>query len=729
MKRRMTAVLGTACLALGVVLIGAAPSQATPDHPWMNTALSADTRAGLLVGAMTLEQKVAQLHGQRSAIPEVPECGTSGRHVPGIPELDIPTFRITNGPVGLGGGDCSPQDKATALPVALGLAASFDTGLAHQFGDLMGGEARTLGLHELEGPGMDLARVGQGGRNFEYLGEDPYLAGTMAVSEINGIQSNDVIAMAKHYVLNDQEQFRQGGNVLVDNRTLHELYLQPFEMSVKDGDVGSIMCSYNRIGGSYACEDPYTLNTVLRDQWGFTGYVQSDFGATHSTAPALNAGLDLEMQSGTWFTMANITAALADGSITMSTIDTALQRRYAQMFRFGIFDRPIAHGTIDAAANGAVARDIAEQTAVLLKNDNRTLPLDAHKVTSIALIGQQTYAGAAAAGGGGSSRVSPLYTVTPEQGISNVLQQQGSNASLTTVIVNNDNSNLGDATAAAAKADVVILMAGVVTSEGRDRPSLSLPDNQDALISAVAAANPHTALVLKDGDAVLMPWINSVPAVLESWNPGEEDGNAVARLLFGLANPSGKLPVTIPRSADRTPTDTPEQYPGVTVDGIPTITYSEGLQMGYRWYEANNVSPQFAFGHGLSYTTFEHSKLVVTPKKTDGIRPISVKFFVQNTGPVAGSEVSQVYLELPSSTGEPPQRLVGFTKTFLRPGEKRHIEVTIDPAASNHPLSTWDTAGQRWSTADGTYTVHVGDASDNATLSGSVEVRTPPGHH
>ena len=719
MKRRSGRLLAG---ILGTVLAATvAPTVAAADDPlpWMNTTLSPEQRADLLVDAMTLDQKVAQLHGQSGPIPEVPECGNGGRHVPGIAALKIPTFRITNGPVGLGGGDCSPQDKATALPVALGLAASFDPALANSFGDLIGDEARTLGLQELEGPGMDLARVGQGGRNFEYLGEDPYLAGAMAASEIKGIQNDGVIAMAKHYVLNDQEFNRMTVSVQVDDRTLHEIYLPPFEASVKDGGVGSVMCSYNRIGTSYACDDPYTLDTVLRGQWGFQGYVQSDFGATHSTATSLNAGEDFEMPSPSFYTTANIQAALSNGTLTEATIDTALKRRYTQMFRFGIFDRPITHGTIDAQADGSTARQIAEQTAVLLKNDGSLLPLDASKVHSIALIGQQTFAGAAAAGGGGSSRVSPLYTVNPLQGLQNTLTELGSTATVNQVIVANNNSNLADAVAAAASADVVVLMAGVVTSEGSDRPSLSLPNNQDALISAVAAANPKTALVLKDGDPVLMPWIGQVPAVLEAWNPGEEDGNAVAQLLFGLANPSGKLPVSYPRAAADTPTSTPDRYPGVDTngDGIPEVYYGEGLRVGYRWYDAQNIEPLFPFGYGLSYTSFQFSNLQATPVLNPD-NTIQAQVDVTNTGSRAGAEVAQVYVADPASTGEPPKQLKGFQKVALNPGETKHLTFTLDQRA----FSTWDSTAQEWTTNDGQYQVMVGDSSRNLPLHAGVAV-------
>lgn len=715
-KRMLYGLLCVSLAAMTVVGLQLQPSKAS-QLPWMNTSLSPQTRAQLLVSAMTLDQKIEQLAGQPGPIPELPACGNGSRHIPGIPALDIPTFRITNGPVGIGQSDCSPNPQATALPSALGLAASFDPSLASQYGDLIGSEARTLGLDVVEGPGMDMARTGYGGRNFEYLGEDPLLAGTMAASEIQGIQGNGVIAMAKHYVLNDQEANRMTVQVQADNRTLHEIYMTPFEMAVKDGHVDSVMCSYNLIGSTHSCDDSYTLNTVLRNQWGFTGYVQSDFGATHSTATSLNAGEDLEMNTPVYYTPANIEAALADGSLSIDTINQALELRYTEMFKEGIFDRPITVGTINAQADGATARSIGEQSAVLLKNDGSLLPLDASKIKSIALIGQQTFAGAAVTGGGGSSKVNPTYTVSPLQGLQNVLQQLGSHATVNQVIVANNNSNLAAATQAAANAQVVILMAGVVTSEGRDRPSLSLPNNQDALISAVAAANPHTVLVLKDGDPVLMPWVNQVPALLESWFPGQEDGNIVARLLFGLDNPSGKLPVTYPTSAAETPTSTPAQYPGITVNGAPTVYYSEGLQMGYRWYATNGVQPQFPFGYGLSYTTFALNNLTVSPQQTPSGQ-VEVGVNVTNTGSRTGAEVAQVYLTDPPQAGEPSIQLRGFQKVTLQPGQTRHLTFHLDQRA----FQIWNSDAQAWTTVNGTYTVRVGDSSANLPLQAPVTV-------
>jgi beta-glucosidase len=709
-------------MALIAALISPSLAEAQ-EPPWMDKSLAPAQRAGLLIGAMTLDQKIQQLHGQTGVIPEVPECGRPMRHVPGIPELKIPTFRVTNGPIGVGTGDCSPQDKATAVPVSLGLAASFDAALAQAYGTLIGGEARTLGLHELEGPGMDLGRVAQGGRNFEYLGEDPYLAGVMAANMTKGIQSNGVIAMAKHFVLNDQETNRNSVSVVIDDRPYHELYLLPFEMTVKDGGIGSVMCSYNRIGGVYACENPYALTTVLRGQWGFQGYVQSDFGATHSTAASLNAGEDLEMQSGRFYTPDAIRKALEDGSLKMATIDEALRRRYTEEFKAGVFDRPIVHGTIDAAAHGALAREFAEQSSVLLKNSG-ILPLNAATVKTIALIGQSRYASSAAVGGGGSARISPLYTVAPLEGLQDVLKGLGSSATVNLTVVADDLNDLAGAVAAAKSADVAIVMAGVYTSEGRDRPDLSLPTKQDGMISAIAAANPRTVIVLKDLDPVLMPWIDSVPAVLETFNPGEEDGHVAGRLLFGVVNPSGKLPMTYPRSAADTAANTPERYPGIaSPQGYPVVQYSEGLEMGYRWFQAQGKTPLFPFGFGLSYTEFRISKLQVTPKTGDGKRPIELRFEIENVGQREGAEVAQVYLGLPPSASEPPKRLVAFEKVSLRPREKRVVRVTIDPAASSNPLSIWDSKAQNWTVPGGQYRIYVGNSSANAAQTASISVR------
>lgn len=561
-------------------------SETTP--PWQNTTLSAHERAVKLVEAMTLEQKISQLHGAMETIDiyaltaQAAESGADmeqlaaqirvERHVTGIEELGIPRFRITNGPVGVGMGDGTPSPPATSLPMTIGLAAGFDPDLASTYGDIIGSEAATLGQHVLEGPGVCLHRTTIAGRNFEYFSEDPYLSGVMGVAVTKAIQAHDVIAMAKHYVLNDQEYERFRTDVETDEHVLRELYLLPFEMLVKDAEIAAVMSSYNRVRGVYATENRYTLTDVLRTEWGFDGYVQSDFWSCRSAAPSLNAGMDHEMPDAKWLNETNVKAALSDTSLEIQTVDRALVRRYTQMFRFGQFDRPYQPGEIDAAAHGAVSRAIGSQIAVLLKNDGGLLPLDPG-VGSIAVIGQSKYVDDACLGGGGSSQVIPLYTVTPMDGLTDALTDLRSSANLTKVTVRDDLSNLDEAKKAAHSADVVVLMAGLVATEGVDQPDANMLNGQNEMLDALLGLNPATVVVLKDSNAVLMPSIDKAPAVLEAWNQGAEDGHVVADLLFGVVNPSGKVPTSYPRSDDDTLyAGRPERYPGADEGaGYPVI--------------------------------------------------------------------------------------------------------------------------------------------------------------
>jgi beta-glucosidase len=740
-----------AILGIGVALIlgaGSARSE-SGTHPWMTHSKAPEVRAQLLLSAMTKAQKFQQLVGKAGQVPELPDC-YGARHVPGVLELGIPTLRITNGPVGVGQNDCVPvgfadvtnalsflstphSARATALPSAMAIAASFDPAVSGQFGDLLGTECKNLALHVMEGPGMNLARNPVLGRNFEYFGEDPYLAGTMAVAEIKAIQDHGVIAMAKHLVANDQETNRMTLNEIIDDKVLHELYLLPFEMSVKEGKVASLMCSYNTVNGVGMCANKHILTDVLRGQWGFEGYVQSDFYAVHDVTKTMLAGTDHEMPGldipsfgvYTHWKPDSLQAALDAREIRISDIDTALMRRYTQMFKFGIFDRPVEQTPIDQIRNGNSARTMGEQSAVLLKNDNSLLPFSP-TVHRVVIIGKETYANTAVAGCcGGSSDVIPLYTVKPLDGMKNTLKALGSKAAVSLFIVNEDNSNLAEAVAEARGAGAVVIMAGTLAEEGRDRLGISLDagdydnitktyinQNQTAMITAIAAANPsRTALVLKDNASVLLPFIDSIPAVIEVWFPGQEDGNIVANLLFGVVNPSGKLPVTFPMNEGEWPANTPGQYPGVMVNGKPTVTYSEGLNIGYRWYDAENVKPRFPFGYGLSYTTFSVSNITVSPLVSDGTKPITVTVEVHNTGNIAGAEVPQVYLSMPAILNQPPKRLIAFEKVDLIAGEKKTVSMTVDPMASSHPLSTWNVAKQRWVTAAGQYRLLVGSSS------------------
>ena len=708
----------------------------------MDKSLSPRERAEKLVAAMTLEQKIAQLHGAMETIniydlPSADEMNAMSpeeqdqlmaqiqvqRHVKGIEELGIPRFRITNGPVGVGMGDGHPSPAATALPMSIGLAAGFDPELAREYGDIIGSETATLGQHVLEGPGVCLHRTPIAGRNFEYFSEDPYLSGVMGVEVTKAIQEHGIIAMGKHYVVNDQEYERFRTSVEVDEHVLRELYLLPFEMLVKDGDIAAMMSAYNRVRGVYATENRYILNDILRDEWGFQGYVQSDFWSCRSAAGSLNAGMDHEMPDAKWLNETNVKNALEDTSLEIQTVDRALIRRYTQMFRFGQFERPYNPGEIDAKGHGAISRKIGSQTAVLLKNEGEMLPLDPKAYGSIVIIGQSEFVDDACNGGGGSSKVTPLYTVPPVEGMQNVLQGLGSDTKVSKVTVAKDLSNLEEAKSAATEADMVILMAGLVASEGVDLPSPNMLNDQNRMVDELLEINPQTVVVMKDSSPVMMPWISKAKAVLEAWNQGTEDGHVVADLLFGVVNPSGKVPTTYAASeGDLLYADNPERYPGTDEgNGFPVIRYSEGLNMGYRWFQSQEIKPLFPFGYGLSYTSFELSGFSVTPSQTDGKSPITVNVTVTNTGKVAGAEVVQVYLGIPVK-GQPPKRLVGFQKVYLEPNESREVTITIDPIATNHPMSVWDYYDHDFVVKPGEYTVYLGTSSEDTPYKGTVVV-------
>lgn len=698
-------------------------------YPWQDSTKSPRERAELLVSAMTIEQKIAQLHGametidiyavsnQATTAEEMEQLAAQirvERHVAAIDELGIPRFRITNGPVGVGMGDGTPSPPATALPMTIGVAASFDREVAKEYGDVIGSETATLGQHVLEGPAVCLHRTTIAGRNFEYFSEDPFLSGVMGVEVTKAIQSHDIIAMVKHYVLNDQETERFRNSVEVDENVMREFYLLPFEMVIKDGECAAVMSAYNRIRGVYATEYYYTLTKILRDEWGFEGYVQSDFWSTRSAAPSLNAGLDHEMPDAKWLNEENVKAALSDTSLEEKTIDRALIRRYTQMFRFNQFDRPYDPGEIDAKAHGEISRKLGAQMAVLLKNDEGLLPIEPSG--KIVIIGQKTFAGKACQGGGGSSKVDPLYTVDPLPGMQDILKEMGADATAELFVVADDLSNLDDAKKAAESADIVVLMAGLVATEGADMPDANMFNDQNTMLDELLGINPKTILVMKDSAPVLMPWVDKAPTILEVWNQGTEDGHVVADLIFGRINPSGKVPTTYPVSEDDVfYAGHPERYPGTDEGaGYPVIRYSEGLQVGYRWFQAQDIKPLFAFGHGLSYTSFELSDFTVNTDKV-GDSPVTVTVKVTNTGSRAGAEVVQAYLGIPVD-GQPPKRLVGFDKVYLEPGESKTAKMVIDPNATNHPFSVWCNALGDFDIKPGDYTLYVGTSSEDTPL-------------
>jgi beta-glucosidase len=688
------ALVATVALALPVGPASAAPAPAdTPAE-----------RARAIVAQMTLDEKISQLHGIRDDAKDI------YRHVPGIPRLGIPDFLPTNGPAGVStGGSRKPENQpfATALPAPVALAASFDVAMAERYGSLAGKETLHVGRNFLQGPTVNIHRTPYGGRNFESYGEDPFLAGKIAAENIRGTQKHGVPANVKHYVANNSEIDRFNVNELIDERTLREIYLPPYEIAVKEGQVASAMCSYPQINGVFACENPAVLGVAKKD-WNWDGFFTPDYGAVHSTVASANAGLDLELPTGQHFGSA-LKQAVQNGTVSMATIDDKLVRRFAKMIEFGLFDRKPTKTPIPAQEHGKEARYLAQQGTVLLKNAGAVLPLDAAKLKSIALIGP--YAGAAVTGGTGSSKVRPLYTVKPLDGLK---KRVGTGVTVTYT----DGNDTAAAAAAARSATVAIVMVGEVSGEGEthERANLSLAGNQNALVSAVAKANPKTVVVLKSGGPVLMPWLGVVPAVVEAWYPGEEDGSAVAAILFGDFNPSAKLPMTFPRREADLPTKTPEQYPGIKgADGHYTAKYSEGVFVGYRHYDRNGITPLFPFGHGLSYTTYAYSGLTVTPA-SDGT--VTVAADVTNTGSRFGGEIVQLYVGAPSGAPVPipPQQLKGFQKARVAPGQTVRVTFQLDQRA----FSYWDVASHSWKVTAGTYPILVGSSSRDIRLRGNV---------
>ncbi|MGH9524184.1 MAG: glycoside hydrolase family 3 C-terminal domain-containing protein [Terriglobales bacterium] len=669
-----------------------------------NTNGNYDKRARDIVRHMTLDEKISELHGIRD------DAQGIYRYVPPVPRLKIPALRITNGPAGAGPGGTRaprPQAPATALPSPISLASSWDRALSREYGVIAGAESKDLGNGLLEAPDINIARVPQNGRTFEGYGEDPYLAGELSVANIEGIQSQGIIANVKHYVANNQETDRFIVNEDIDERTLREIYLPAFEESIRKGRSASLMCAYPKINGTFNCENDLLLNKILKKEWGFQGFVTSDFGAVHSTVPSAMAGLDLELPTGKYFGD-DLKAAVQSGEVPMKVIDDKLVRRFRTMMELGVFDTPPQPQPIPEKEDGAKSRTMAEQGMVLLKNSGNLLPLNREQLKSIAVIGPT--AANAITGGGGSSHVVPLYTVTPVQGMRN-----RADSSVNVTFANG--SDVAQAVSMAKAADVAIVMVGMVDREGSDHP-LVLGDEQDNLVAAVAQANPRTVVVLKTGSAVLMPWIEQVPAVLEAWYPGEEDGNAVADVLFGEANPSGKLPVTFPRSLDDLAANTPAQYPGV--DGV--AHYSEGVFVGYRHFDAKNITPLFPFGFGLSYTTFAFENLKLSTSSVSAKHPgtVTVEADVRNTGKVTGAEVAQLYVAIPATTvPQPPRQLKGFEKVEIQSGQTAHVSFSLDGLS----LSYWDVKSHGWKVAPGKYGVYIGSSSRELPLHSELEVK------
>ena len=869
----MVAALAAAvtCLAAGpapAAAGGSAPAGPVQHSAVQHSAAQGSTLVDRLVQAMTLEEKLGMVNGWPDGVSPPPATDRliGVGFIPGVPRLGIPALTFTDGPAGV-----RMTLPTTAMPAPVALAATFSADLARQYGQVLGRDARARDQDVIFAPMLNTVRVPQGGRNFETLGEDPFLMARLVTAETHGIQGQGVIATAKHYAENNQENQRQTINVNVDERTLHEIELRGFEAAVRQGHTGSVMCSYNSVNGKFACENPTLLTDILRHQWGFTGFVVSDYGANHSAGPALQTGLDIEF-FGTHFH--ELKGLIQSGAVPVSALDAAVRHILTTMYRFGL----LAHasptgGTVvnrllppfPQLADAAQARRLAEDGAVLLRNTAGTLPLGQADLRSLAVIGTTARTLLV---GGGSSRVigvtdreiSPLdalrqragpaenvtfavgrdlqgvavpsSALTPPNAVPGqhgllrtntvtgatqidpnidfvgpralpegiqatwtgtltapttgdyllAVQTAGTGASLsvdgtpvvtggilallgTTLHRTTDGlansfvhlnltagphtisvtaapipafppfipassgpvqirlawitpqqrqADLAAAVAAAQQARSAVVFAYMEGTEGVDQPTLALPDEQDQLIEAVAAANPRTVVVLNSGYPVLMPWVNDVRAILDMWYPGQEGGQATADLLIGAAVPGGKLPVTFPARESDAPTATsPLRYPGVNGQEY----YSEGIFVGYRWYDQNRITPLFPFGYGLSYTTFGYRNLRVLGGEQGIPR---VRFTVTNTGSRTGTEVAQVYVgRLPTNLPTPVKQLAGVARVTLRPGESRTVTVSLDRLS----LSYWDSQADRWVTPTGRVAVLVGSSSRNIELSGTLTIR------
>jgi beta-glucosidase len=699
------------------IAVKAPPAQMDPDY-----------RAGLLLAQMTQAEKLQLVHGAGGPVTNIfPLPRGAGGYIPGIPRLGIPALYFVDGSTGL----ADSSAPATALPSSIASAASWDPALAYKFGSVIGSEMRAYGLNVNLGGNVNLTgREPRDGRTFETKGEDPILAGKITAAHIRAVQDQHVVGGIKHYALNDQETGRTTANVQIEERGARESDLLAFEIGLKDSNVQSVMCSYNLVNGAYSCQNQHLLNEVLKGDWGFKGFVMSDWWGTHSTAAAALAGLDQEQPDNAFF--GSLGQAIASGQVPQSRLDHMVHRILRAMYQSGLFDFPEALAPVDTATDEAIAREAEEQGAVLLKNAGGLLPLNASTINSIVVIGSHANIGVLS--GGGSAQVWPTggwarrdgqpcppcwaWVIWDPTSMTSAIQAMAPRAAVRF----DDGTNLTRASVVAGQNQVVIVVVSQWASEGMDLPSLNFTDvinappiDQDALVAAVATANPHTIVVLENGGAQVMPWLDSVNAVLEAWYPGQRGGEAIANLLFGVVNPSGKLPMTFPASVADLPHPTIASPPD-SATPFP-VNYSEGFNVGYKWSDSNNLTPLFPFGFGLSYTTFSFSNAKLVDNLASSNPNFRVTFDLKNTGPVAGAEVAQVYLGLPAGTGEPPRRLVGWQKVFLESGALQHVTVEVDQNDSSHPMSYWDTSSSSWRTAPGDYTVYLGNSSASASLS------------
>jgi len=800
-----------------------------------------EQKVNAMVHQLTLAQKLALIGGE------------DNMYIRAEPSIGLPRLKMSDGPMGV-----RTWGPTTAYAAGIGLAASWDTHLAHRIGVGLGQDARSRGVNFLLGPGVNIYKLPLDGRNFEFFGEDPYLAGKIAVGYIDGVQSQGVVATIKHFDANNAEYDRHNENAIIGERALREIYLPVFRMAVKQAHVGAVMDSYNLVNGEHATQNKFLNIQVLRKDWGFRGILMSDWDATYDGVAAANGGLDLEMPSGRFMNASNLEPAIQNGQVTEATINLKVKHILQTAMRFGFLNREQVDPKIPSfnQHGAAVALQAAEEDAVLLKNQGHLLPLDRSAIHSIAVLGPDAWPAVPTAGGsahvtafapvsfmnGMSNALSPnikVYwnagTINPAEifentqwcqdagcknpGLSRVEYNDKTNATISSgtdmrldqkaqlqwqtargtpvrvewsgyfvpktsgvysfvadsgganhyrllvngnqvmKVVNNDGGTTHEAkvTLAAGRpvkvkllyfrsrrnslprlgviaedklvnpeaiqlakmADVVVLSVGFspkTESEGFDR-SYHLPIGQEELIQAVAAANPKTIVVLTSGGSVATSdWLGKVPVLLQTWYAGQEAGVALPKILFGEVDPSGRLPISWPKTIQ----DNPAYAHYFEAPGTVNVKYSDGIFIGYRYFETSQVKPLFPFGFGLSYTKFAFSNLSVSPQSASASGPITVHFDVKNTGSRAGAEVAQIYVGDPSATVKRPKmELKGFSRVHLAPGQVRHVTATLD----NHSLAYWNVATHAWKVDPGKFIVYVGDSSENVPLQAGFTVQ------
>ncbi len=726
-----------------LLLLAVAGTMLTPLAGQARDASKApERRAAETLAKMTSEEKIRLLHGPLTSLVPASKrpagVAIGAGYIEGVERLGVPM--LVESDASLGVSNLMEQrkgDVATALPSGLSLASTWDPEIARAGGEMIGAEARAKGFNVMLVGGVNLVRDPRAGRNFEYLGEDPLLAGELVGGQISGVQSNNIIGTIKHFALNDQETGRNVGSVNMDEQAMRESDLLAFQIGMERGNPGSVMCGYNRVGGIFACEHPFLLNDVLRRDWGFKGFVMSDWGAVHSTE-AILAGLDQqsgEQLDGKRYFSDLMVEAVNAGKVPQSAVDKAAGRVLYAIYAHGVADNPLKPGQpINYDANGDVAQRAAEQGIVLLRNEGGVLPLAA-TAKKILVVGANADVGVPS--GGGSSQVNPVgglkrvvkgadsgiaagfarrgYGGTPPL---EALRAEFPNATISYL----DGKDVPAAVQAAKAADIVIAFTEKYATEAVDHEDLSLGEGQDEMIDAIASANGKTIVVLQTGNPVLMPWQAKVPAILSAWYGGQRGGAAIARVLSGKVNPSGHLPVTFPASVDQLPNPVlpgsdvpPADKESRAVYGLQSglqpfdIVYPEGSDAGYRWFDKKGLKPLYPFGHGLSYTQFGYEGLKVTGGKT-----LSVRFTVVNSGEREGADVPQVYVTRPGKA----KRLIGWAKPNLKPGESKEVTVTADMRV----LADYDTKAQRWVVPAGNVKVEVGTSAADPVLTGTARL-------